>query len=257
MQRTALITGSTSGIGLAVAVHFAKKLNFNVVLNGFGDVEGPMQLVRAEAPGVKVSYVGGDLSKMDDCRTLIDKAFDCSGRLDVLVNNAGVQHVSPIASFPEEQWDRIINLNLNSVFHCSKRALRYMEQQNYGRIVNIASVHGLVASANKSAYVAAKHGVIGFTKVMALETAKMNITCNAVCPGWVLTPLVDMQIKARAQEKSIPYEEAMHQLVGEKMPSSVPASAEEIAMAVAYLADERNVSTRGVALNVDGGWIAQ
>ena len=256
MQRAALITGSTSGIGLAVAKHFAK-IGHNVILNGFGDADAAVKEVQAVSSTVKVGFVDADLSKAGDCQSLISKAHAAFGRLDVLVNNAGIQFVSPVATFPDDQWDRIISINLNSVFHCSKHALKHMEHQNFGRIINVASVHGLVASANKSAYVAAKHGVIGFTKTLALETAKKNITVNAVCPGWVLTPLVEHQIKAKAQEKSITYEQAMDLLVGEKMPSSVPASGEEIALAVAFFADERNVSTRGVSLNVDGGWVAQ
>jgi 3-hydroxybutyrate dehydrogenase len=213
--------------------------------------------VEAYAPGTKVAYVGADLSVAQDCRDLIKNAQKAFGRLDVLVNNAGIQHVAPVATFPEEMWDKIIAINLNSVFHCTKTALPFFTEQNFGRIINIASVHGLVGSANKSAYVAAKHGVIGFTKVLSLETAKLNITANTVCPGWVLTPLVQKQIEARAQQTGKTYEEAMEALVGEKMPSGIPATTEEIALAVAYFADERNVSTRGVALNVDGAWVAQ
>lgn len=256
MLRTALITGSTSGIGLGVAKEFAKR-KYNVVLNGFGDAQAAINEVEASAPGVKVSYVGADLSKAQDCRDLIKNAQQAFGRLDVLVNNAGIQHVAPVATFPEDMWDKIIAINLNSVFHCTKAALPYFTEQNFGRVINIASVHGLVGSANKSAYVAAKHGVIGFTKVLSLETAKLNITANTVCPGWVLTPLVQKQIEAKAQQSGKSYDEAMTELIGEKMPTGTPASTEEIALAVAYFADDRNVSTRGVALNVDGCWVAQ
>lgn len=256
MLRTALVTGSTSGIGLGVAKEFAKR-KYNVVLNGFGDAKAAIAEVEAFAPGTKVAYVGADLSKADECRDLIKQAQKSFGRLDVLVNNAGIQHVAPVATFPDEMWDKIIAINLNSVFHCTKAALPFFVDQQFGRVINIASVHGLVGSANKSAYVAAKHGVIGFTKVLSLETAKLNITANTVCPGWVLTPLVQKQIEAKAQQTGKTYEEAMDALVGEKMPTGVPATTEEIALAVAYFADERNVSTRGVALNVDGGWVAQ
>lgn len=256
LTRTALITGSTSGIGLEVAKEFVKR-RYNVVLNGFGDSDAAIKEVAATVPGANVSFVAADLSKADECRQLIQNAAKAFGRLDVLVNNAGIQHVSSVVNFPEEQWDRIIALNLNSVFHCTKAALPFMTSQNFGRIVNISSVHGLVGSANKSAYVSAKHGVIGFTKVLTLETAKQNITANCVCPGWVLTPLVQKQIEAKAQETGQTYEAAMESLVGEKMPTGVPASAEEIAHAVAYLADDRSVSTRGIALTVDGGWTIQ
>jgi 3-hydroxybutyrate dehydrogenase len=256
LTRTALITGSTSGIGLEVAKEFVKR-RYNVILNGFGDSDAAVKEVASCAPGSKVSFVPADLSKANECRQMVLEAAKLFGRLDVLVNNAGIQHVAPVVQFPEEQWDRIIALNLNSVFHCTKAVLPFMTEQQFGRIVNISSVHGLVGSANKSAYVAAKHGVIGFSKVLTLETAKQNITVNSVCPGWVLTPLVHRQIEAKAAESGMPYAEAMEALVGEKMPTGVPASAEEIAMAVAYLADDRNVSTRGVALNVDGGWVSQ
>lgn len=256
LTRVALITGSTSGIGLEVAKEFARR-RYNVVLNGFGDNDTAVREVRCASPECNVKFIQADLANAVECRELIQSAAGAFGRLDVLVNNAGIQHVAPVATFPEDQWDRVISLNLNSVFHCTKAALPFMKEQRFGRIVNISSVHGLVGSANKSAYVAAKHGVIGFTKALTLETARQNITANCVCPGWVLTPLVVKQIEAKAKESGLSYEAAMEVLVGEKMPSGVPASGEEIALAVAYLADERNVSTRGVALNVDGGWISQ
>jgi 3-hydroxybutyrate dehydrogenase len=262
MIRTALVTGSTSGIGLGVAKQFAMR-GLNVVLNGFGDPAPALQEIRAigASKGVQCAHVDADLSKPEECRRLIAEAaaqFQLGGdtRIDVLVNNAGIQHVAPIAEFPEREWDKIIDINLNSVFHCSKAVLPYMRRHQFGRIVHIASVHGLVGSANKSAYVAAKHGVIGFSKVLALETAKENITSNCVCPGWVLTPLVEKQIEAKAQQDRVSYAAAMETLIGEKMPSGRPASVEEIAAAVCYFADEMNVSTRGVALNIDGGWIA-
>lgn len=270
MIRTALVTGSTSGIGLGVAQDLARR-GYNVILNGFGDPNPALEQVRACQANTasKVGFVEADLSKAEDCRRLVAQSAEIFGnsRLDVVVNNAGIQHVSPVVSFPEEQWDRIIQLNLNSVFHMSKAALPLMTKHREGRIINIASVHGLVASANKSAYVAAKHGVVGFTKTLALELAAataadtngapLNITANCVCPGWVLTPLVDAQIKAKAEKEGLSYENAKKVLVGEKMPSGIPATVEEIANAVAFFAEIKNRSTNGVMLNVDGGWVSQ
>ena len=255
-MRTALVTGSTSGIGLAIAAHLAH-LNYSVILNGFGDAQLAIRSVQQATPGAKVGFVDADLMRASECTRMIDEAEKMFGRLDVLVNNAGMQHVCPIESFPTEQWDRIMALNLNAVFHCTKAALPFMKRQKFGRIINIASVHGLVGSANKCAYVAAKHGVIGFTKVAALELASEDITVNSICPGWVLTPLVEKQIEAKSTEMGVSLEKAMELLVCEKMPSKTPATVEELALAVSFFADSRNKSTRGVALNIDGGWVAQ
>ena len=256
-MQTALITGSTSGIGLGVALHFGK-LGYNVILNGFGDADAAAKEVQAVCnQGNKVAFVAADLMKAAECRRMIDDAAAKFGTLDVLINNAGIQHVASVEAFPDEKWDQIMALNLSSVFHTTKAAIPYMKKQDFGRIINIASVHGLVASAHKSAYVAAKHGVVGFTKASALDLCNTNITVNAVCPGWVLTPLVQAQFEARAARDNISIEEASQTVVGEKMPTRKCASAEEIAIACAYLASKSSVSTRGIALPVDGCWTAQ
>lgn len=255
--RTVLVTGSTSGIGLGVASFFGQK-GYNVVLNGFGDSAAAVKAVEQVCvSGNKVSFVDADLMQASGCRKLVTEAAAAFGTLDVLINNAGIQHPAPVESFPEDKWDAIMALNLSSVFHTSKAAIPFMRKQQFGRIVNISSVHGLVASANKSAYVAAKHGVIGFTKTLALELADTNITANCVCPGWVLTPLVEAQFKARSEAKGISYDAAAEEMVGEKMPTKKCASAEEIAAACAYLAADLSYSTRGIALPVDGCWTSQ
>ena len=194
-NKTALVTGSTSGIGLGIAKALARQ-GANIVLNGFGDVEGPKAEI--EALGVKVAYHGADMSRVDQIEDMVKFAQAQWGSLDILVNNAGIQHVSKIENFPTERWDAIIAINLSSAFHTTRCALPAMQAANWGRIINVASVHGLVASAQKSAYVAAKHGVVGLTKVTALENATTGVTCNAICPGWVLTPLVQKQVDAKA-----------------------------------------------------------
>jgi 3-hydroxybutyrate dehydrogenase len=196
--KTALVTGSTSGIGLGVALCLARQ-GANIVLNGFGDVAGPKAQV--EALGVKVAYHGADMSKPAEIEAMMAFAADTFGGVDVLVNNAGIQHVANVEDFPVERWDAIIAINLCSAFHTSRLALPGMKARNWGRIINIASAHGLVASAGKSAYVAAKHGIVGFTKTAALENATTGVTVNAICPGWVLTPLVQKQIDARAARR--------------------------------------------------------
>jgi 3-hydroxybutyrate dehydrogenase len=194
--KTALVTGSTSGIGLGIARALARQ-GANIVLNGFGDSKGPQAEV--EALGVKVGYHAADMSKPAEIEDMMKYAAAQFGRTDILVNNAGIQHVATIADFPPERWDAILAINLSSAFHTTRLALPAMLKADWGRIINVASVHGLVASAQKSAYVAAKHGIVGLTKVTALETATTDITCNAICPGWVLTPLVQKQVDARAQ----------------------------------------------------------
>src|SRR4030095_2494567 len=201
--KTALVTGSTSGIGLALATALARE-GANIVVNGFGE---PATIAAAEkqlqALGVKTLYHGADMRKPAPLEQMIRTAESQFGRIDILVNNAGIQHVAPIDDFPVERWDAIIAINLTSAFHTTRLALPKMKQANWGRIINVASVHGLVASAEKSAYVAAKHGIVGLTKTVALETATTGITCNAICPGWVLTPLVQTQVDARARRDNI------------------------------------------------------
>ncbi|HEY8359302.1 MAG TPA: 3-hydroxybutyrate dehydrogenase, partial [Ramlibacter sp.] len=194
-QKTALVTGSTSGIGLGIAKSLARQ-GARIVLNGFGDVEGARQEVAAL--GTEVDYHGADMSKPAEIADMMKFAAARFGQVDILVNNAGIQHVSPVEDFDPARWDAIIAINLTSAFHTTRLAIPAMRKANWGRIVNIASTHGLVASPDKSAYVAAKHGIVGFTKSIALETATTGITCNAICPGWVLTPLVQKQIEARA-----------------------------------------------------------
>src|SRR5437868_5628510 len=211
--KTALVTGSTSGIGLGIAKALARQ-GANVVLNGFGDVDGPKAQV--QALGVKVAYHGADMSKPAEIEEMMKFAAGEFGRVDILVNNAGIQHVAPVEDFAPEKWDQVIAINLSSAFHTTRLALPAMKKANWGRIINVASVHGLVASVQKSAYVASKHAIVGFTKVVALENATTGITCNAICPGWVLTPLVQKQVDARAAERRISNEEATKQLLGEK-----------------------------------------
>ena len=214
--KTALVTGSTSGIGLGIALALARQ-GANIVLNGFGDTEGPKAQVAAL--GVKVAYHGADMSKPAEIEDLMQFAAAQFGQVDILVNNAGIQHVALVEDFPVEKWDAIIAINLTSAFHTTRLALPAMKKSNWGRVINIASAHGLVASASKSAYVASKHGIVGFTKSLALETARTGVTSNAICPGWVLTPLVQKQIDARAANEGISIEQAQNELLAEKEPS--------------------------------------
>jgi len=210
--KTALVTGSTSGIGLGIALALARQ-GANLVLNGFGDVAAPQAAVAAL--GVEVGYHGADMSKPAEIEAIMAYAAAEFGGVDILVNNAGIQHVAPVENFPVEKWDAIIAINLSSAFHTTRLALPAMKARGWGRVVNIASAHGLVASAQKSAYVAAKHGIVGFTKATALETATTGVTVNAICPGWVLTPLVQKQIDDRAAREGISVEQARIALLGE------------------------------------------
>jgi 3-hydroxybutyrate dehydrogenase len=252
--KTALVTGSTSGIGLGIATALARQ-GANIVLNGFGDVEGPKAHV--ESLGVKVAYHGADMSKPAQIEDMMKFAAAQFGRVDVLVNNAGIQHVARVEDFPPEKWDAIIAINLSSAFHASRVALPAMKAANWGRIINVASVHGLVASAEKAAYVAAKHGLVGFTKVVALETATTGITCNAICPGWVLTPLVQQQVDAKAAANKWSDEEAKRQLLREKEPSLQFTTPEELGGLAVFFCSPAANNVRGVAWNMDGGWAAQ
>jgi 3-hydroxybutyrate dehydrogenase len=252
--KTALVTGSTSGIGLGIAIKLAAQ-GAHIVLNGFGDVEGPRALVTAQ--GVKVGYHGADMSKPAEIEAMMAYAAAEFGCVDVVVNNAGVQHVASVEDFPVEKWDAIIAINLSSAFHTSRLALPAMRARNWGRIINLASVHGLVGSAQKSAYVAAKHGLIGLTKVSALETATTGITVNAICPGWVLTPLVQKQVDARAQSDGVDAAEAIRRLLGEKQPSMQFTTPEQLGDLAVFMCSPAGDNVRGVAWNVDGGWTAQ
>jgi len=252
--KTALVTGSTSGIGLGMAEALARH-GANIVLNGFGDVEGPK--AKVQALGVKVGYHGADMSKPGEIEDMMKYAAAQFGRVDILVNNAGIQHVAPVEDFPPEKWDAIIAINLSSAFHGSRLALPAMKAANWGRIINIASVHGLVASAQKSAYVTAKHGLVGLTKVIALENATTGITCNAICPGWVLTPLVQKQVDARAEANRISNEEAKRQLLAEKEPSLQFTTPDELGQLAVFFCSPAANNVRGVAWNMDGGWAAQ
>ncbi|MBK7508397.1 MAG: 3-hydroxybutyrate dehydrogenase [Comamonadaceae bacterium] len=252
--KTALVTGSTSGIGLGIAKALARQ-GANIVLNGFGDTQGP----RAEiaALGVKVGYHGADMSKPGEIEAMMAYAAAEFGRVDILVNNAGIQHVARIEDFPVERWDAIIAINLSSAFHATRLALPAMRQADWGRIINVASVHGLVASAEKSAYVAAKHGIVGLTKVTALENATTGVTCNAICPGWVLTPLVQKQVDAKAAALGISNDEAKKVLLGEKEPSMQFTTPDELGELAVFFCSSAGNNVRGVAWTMDGGWIAQ
>jgi 3-hydroxybutyrate dehydrogenase len=256
--KTALVTGSTSGIGLGIATALARQ-GANIVLNGFGDADGPRaQVLEAgRTAGIKVGYHGADMSKPGDIQSMMDYAAKDFGRVDILVNNAGIQYVSAIQDFPVERWDAIIAINLSSAFHTTRLALPAMLAANWGRIINVASVHGLVASAQKSAYVAAKHGIVGLTKVTALETAPTGVTCNAICPGWVLTPLVQKQVDAKAAEKGISNEDAKKLLLGEKEPSMHFTTPEQLGELAVFFCSPAGDNVRGVAWNMDGCWAAQ
>ena len=252
--KTALVTGSTSGIGLGIAKALAAQ-GANIVLNGFGDVDGPSAEVAAF--GVKVAYHGADMSQPDQIEAMMTYAAEQFGRVDILVNNAGIQHVARIENFPPERWDAIIAINLSSAFHATRLALPAMQAAGWGRIINVASVHGLVASAEKAAYVAAKHGVVGLTKVTALENATTGVTCNAICPGWVLTPLVQKQVDAKAAALGISNEAAKGVLLGEKEPSKQFTTPEELGALAVFFCSPAGNNVRGAAWNMDGGWVAQ
>ncbi|MFO1220940.1 MAG: 3-hydroxybutyrate dehydrogenase [Burkholderiaceae bacterium] len=252
--KTALVTGSTSGIGLGVALALAEQ-GASVMLNGFGDVEPARRSVAAL--GVKASYHGADMSKPAEIEAMVRACEAEFGAVDILVNNAGIQHVAAVEDFPPERWDAIIAINLSSAFHTTRLTLPGMKRRNWGRILNVASTHGLVASAQKSAYVASKHGIVGFTKSVALETATTGITVNAICPGWVLTPLVQKQVDARAAQAGVDQAEAKRQLLAEKQPSLQFTTAEQLGSLAVFLCSPAADNVRGVAWNVDGGWVAQ
>ena len=256
--KTALVTGSTSGIGLGIARSLAEQ-GANIVFNGFGDaqqIEKLYQEVGSEF-GVQTAYHNADMSKPAEIEAMMQYAHDKFGGVDILVNNAGIQHVSAIEEFPVDKWDAILAINLTSAFHTTRLALPGMQQKNWGRIINLASVHGLVGSAGKSAYVAAKHGLVGLTKVTALENAQTGITCNAICPGWVLTPLVQKQVDDRAAREGLSNDAARKALLAEKQPSGEFVTPEELGALAVLFCSPAGAQVRGVAWNMDGGWAAQ
>ena len=252
--KTALVTGSTSGIGLGIAKALAEQ-GANIMMNGFGEKDAAIAEVKAF--GVEVDYHGADMSKPSEIEAMMHAAEKRFGAVDILVNNAGIQHVANVEDFPVDRWDAIIAINLSSAFHTTRMALPGMKQRNWGRIINLASVHGLVASAQKSAYVAAKHGIVGLTKVTALETAQTGVTCNAICPGWVLTPLVQKQVDARAEKDQVSNEEAKKRLLSEKQPSGEFVTPDQLAALAVFFCSPAATQVRGVAWNMDGGWAAQ
>lgn len=255
--RVAVVTGSTSGIGLGIARALAKE-GSHILLNGFGDTAeiGKLRRAMAEEFGVQVLYSPADMSKPAEIGPMIQLAAKEWGSVDILVNNAGIQHVAPVPEFPDDKWDQIIAINLSSVFHASKAAIPLMRAKGWGRVVNIASAHGLVASPFKSAYVTAKHGVLGFTKVLALETARENITCNAICPGYVLTPLVDKQVNDQARVHGIPRERVISEVILKAQPSGRFVEVDELGALTVFLCSEAGKSITGASLSVDGGWTA-
>jgi 3-hydroxybutyrate dehydrogenase len=256
--KVAIVTGSTSGIGLGIATAIASQ-GADVMLNGFGDKAAIDRTVRqlAEQTGVRIAYSPADMSKPAEIRELVAKTRDELGWADILVNNAGIQHVALVEDFPEDRWNAIIAINLSAAFHASQAVLPDMKRRKWGRIINIASAHGLVASGSKSAYVAAKHGLVGLTKVVAIETANDGITCNAICPGWVLTPLVQQQVEARAKAANIAVEVAKQDLLREKQPMLQFTTPEKIGELAVFLCGDGASTMTGAALSIDGGWVAQ
>lgn len=257
-DKTAVVTGSTSGIGLAIAQQLAAH-GANVVLNGFGDAN-EIEKIRINIElqnDVKAYYINADLSQAESTRQFIQQATQLAGGIDILVNNAGIQHTDRIEDFPTESWDKIIALNLSAVFHATAEALPHMQNKGWGRIINIASAHGLVASELKSAYVAAKHGVVGLSKVTALENAGTGITCNAICPGWVRTPLVEAQIEALAAKHNTDIETAAKELLAEKQPSLQFVSPTQLGGAVVFLCSDSAEQMTGATMSLDGGWTAR
>ncbi len=255
--KVAVVTGSTSGIGLGIARALASA-GADILLNGFGARE-QVDALRNDliGSGVKAVYNPADVSKVDEIEAMIAFATRELGRVDILVNNAGIQHTAPVEEFPVERWDAIIAINLSAAFHATRAALPQMKARGWGRIINISSVHGLVASPNKAAYVAAKHGLVGLTKVVALETATSGVTCNAICPGWVLTPLVQKQIDAMAARDKLSEEQARARLLGEKQPSMEFVTPEQLGQLAVFLCSDAASQIRGAALPMDGAWLAQ
>ena len=256
--KTALVTGSTSGIGLSIARALAAA-GADVMLNGFGEaaqIEKERSGLEKEF-GIKARYSGADMSKPAEIAAMVAGTEKEFGKLDILVNNAGIQYVANIEDFPIEKWDAVIAINLSSSFHTIRSAVPGMKSRKWGRIINIASAHGLIASGQKAAYVAAKHGLVGLTKVVAIETANNGVTCNAICPGWVMTPLVAQQIEARAKESGQTFDEAKVALVSEKQPMHEFTKPENVGALAVFLAGDAAASITGSAYSIDGGWTAQ
>jgi 3-hydroxybutyrate dehydrogenase len=256
--KIAIVTGSTSGIGLGIATALAAE-DCDIMLNGFGE---PAVIAKAgrglrEKHGVRTAYSPADMTKPADIRDMVKATVEQLGGVDILVNNAGIQHVAKVVDFPDERWDAIIAINLSAAFHGAKAALPHMTAKGWGRIINIASAHGLVASGEKAAYVTAKHGLVGLTKVIAIEAANSGVTCNAICPGWVLTALVKTQIEARAAAQGIPYQQAHDDLLREKQPMLQYTTPEKIGGLAVFLCSEAASTMTGAALSIDGGWVAQ
>jgi len=255
--RTAIVTGSTSGIGLGIAQVLAAQ-GANLVLNGFGPAD-EIERVRSDMArehGVDILFSGADVSRPDKVAEMIETATGEFGQVDILVNNAGIQHVAPLETFPPEKWDAILAINLSAAFHAARAVFAGMKERRWGRIVNVASAHGLIASPFKAAYVAAKHGIVGLTKVIALEGAEFGVTCNAVCPGYVWTPLVEKQIDDQAKAHSISREEVIRDVLLAQQPNKRFATVEEMGAVVAFLCSPAAQSITGAALPVDGGWTA-
>ena len=257
-DKVALITGSTSGIGLGIARALASQ-GANILLNGFGDAALIDSLLAEFRSQYKVTalYSSADMSQPEQIETMVARAARELGGVDILVNNAGIQHVAPVEDFSTKKWDAVIAINLSAAFHGIRAALPHMKAKKWGRIINVASTHGLVASAQKAAYVASKHGILGLTKVVALETATSGVTCNAICPGWVLTPLVQKQIDDRAAREKVSVDKARVELLREKQPSLEFATPEQIGAAALFLCSPAAAQIRGIALPIDGGWTAQ
>ena len=255
--KNAVVTGSTSGIGLGIAEAFAKE-GINLVLNGFGNA-AEIEKIRAGLAskfGVKVLYDGADMSKPGDIEAMMKKALSELGGVDILVNNAGIQVVAPVEEFPVAKWDAIIAINLSSAFHTTRLAVPYMKSKKWGRIINVASAHALVASPFKSAYVASKHGIMGFTKTIALEVAEVGITCNAICPGYVLTPLVESQIPDTAKARGITEEQVKRDVLLAAQPTKQFVTVEQVAGTAVFLCTDNAASITGTNISVEGGWTA-
>lgn len=256
-RKTAIVTGSTSGIGLAIAEAFAAD-GMNVVVNSFTDTQADHAVAEkvAREHSSEVVYIQADMSKAADGRALVARAAERFGSVDVLVNNAGIQHVAPVESFPIEKWDAIIAINLSSAFHTTAAAVPLMKKAGWGRIINIASAHGLVASPFKSAYVSAKHGIMGFTKTVALELARDRITCNAICPGYVLTPLVEAQIPDQMKAHGMDRETVVREVMLERQPTREFVTVEQVAATARFLASDAAAQVNGTHISIDGGWTA-